>query len=191
MTEVLGYLRGGGVVMVPIVGLSVWMWSLVVQKALEFWREGGGGVELQDALDYLRDRTPLKGRGPKVLLLEKLKVMGRLGLREVEVVLREVELELSTPVRTVKVLASVAPLLGLLGTVLGMISTFWAISIHGTGSPKALAAGISEALITTVSGLLVSIPGLFAYALLSRKASKVVADLEEFAARVAVRARGS
>ncbi len=176
--------------MLPIVGLSVWMWTLVVQKGLELWREGRAEGDLQEALAYLRGQTPLRGRGPKALLLEKLRVMGKLGLREMEMALREVELELSAPLKTVKVLASVAPLLGLLGTVLGMISTFWAISIHGTGSPKALAAGISEALITTVSGLLVSIPGLFAYGLLSRKAERVARDLEEFAARVAARSRG-
>ena len=63
---------------------------------------------------------------------------------------------------TIMVLAAVAPLLGLLGTVNGMVETFRVIGIHGMGNAQAMASGIKEALITTQAGLLVAIPGVLA-----------------------------
>ncbi len=78
-----------------------------------------------------------------------------------------------------KVMAAVAPLLGLLGTVTGMINTFHVITAHGTGDPRLMAGGISEALITTQLGLAVAIPVLVAASLLSRKAQNIASDMEE------------
>lgn len=75
--------------------------------------------------------------------------------------------------------AAASPLLGLLGTVTGMISTFQLISIFGTGDPRTLSSGISEALITTEYGLLISIPALLAHAFLSRKAKGVLGSMEQ------------
>ena len=71
----------------------------------------------------------------------------------------------------INILAGVAPLLGLLGTVIGMIVTFDVITRFGTGNVRALAGGISEALITTQTGLLVSIPGLYMSGFLSQRAA--------------------
>lgn len=79
----------------------------------------------------------------------------------------------------VKLLAAVTPLLGLLGTVTGMIATFQAITLFGTGDPKLMAGGISTALITTVLGLVTAIPLLFAYTYISSKAEELVSILEE------------
>ncbi|MGP2656364.1 MotA/TolQ/ExbB proton channel family protein [Malaciobacter sp. WC5094] len=79
----------------------------------------------------------------------------------------------------VKLLAAVTPLLGLLGTVTGMIATFQAITLFGTGDPKLMAGGISTALITTVLGLITAIPLLFAYTYISSKADELVSILEE------------
>ena len=73
----------------------------------------------------------------------------------------------------IAVLAALAPLMGLLGTVTGMIATFDVISIFGTGNAKAMAGGISEALITTQTGLLVAIPGLYMSGFLSRRAESL------------------
>ena len=78
-----------------------------------------------------------------------------------------------------KVLAAIAPLLGLLGTVTGMINTFHVITVHGTGDPRLMAGGISEALITTQLGLAVAIPILVITALLGRKANRIASDMEE------------
>ena len=78
-----------------------------------------------------------------------------------------------------RVLAAVAPLLGLLGTVTGMINTFHVITMHGSSEPRLMAGGISEALITTQLGLAVAIPIMVATALLSRRAQNLAADMEE------------
>ncbi|MDP0501622.1 MAG: MotA/TolQ/ExbB proton channel family protein [Verrucomicrobiota bacterium JB022] len=81
----------------------------------------------------------------------------------------------------IAVTAAVAPLLGLLGTVTGMIKTFKLITIVGTGDAKSLSSGISEALITTKWGLIVAIPTLVIHAMLSRKAKGVIGSLEQTA----------
>jgi len=79
----------------------------------------------------------------------------------------------------IAVTAATAPLLGLLGTVTGMIRTFKLITIIGTGDAAGLSSGISEALITTKWGLIVAIPTLIAHALLNRKAKSVIGSLEQ------------
>ena len=75
--------------------------------------------------------------------------------------------------------AAAAPLLGLLGTVTGMIKTFNLITIFGTGDAKSLSSGISEALVTTELGLVVAIPSLILHGLLSRMAKQKIGDLEQ------------
>lgn len=87
------------------------------------------------------------------------------------------EVEKGLPI--IKLLAAVAPLLGLLGTVTGMIATFSAITLFGTGDPKLMAGGISQALITTVEGLIIAIPLLFSYTLLNNRAKSLMGRLNE------------
>ena len=77
--------------------------------------------------------------------------------------------------------AAIAPLLGLLGTVTGMINTFNLISLFGTGDARVLSSGISEALVTTEFGLIVAIPALIIHALLSRKIKTILGDMEKYA----------
>ena len=77
--------------------------------------------------------------------------------------------------------AAAAPLLGLLGTVTGMIKTFNLITIFGTGDAKSLSSGISEALVTTELGLVVAIPALIIHGLLSRMARQKIGDMEQTA----------
>ena len=75
--------------------------------------------------------------------------------------------------------ASISPLLGLLGTVSGMIKTFNVISYYGVGNPGTLAGGISEALLTTAAGLSVAIPTLVGYRFVASKADNLISELEE------------
>jgi biopolymer transport protein ExbB len=79
----------------------------------------------------------------------------------------------------IKVVSAVAPLMGLLGTVTGMINTFQIITLFGTGDPKMMASGISEALVTTMLGLVVAIPLVLMHSLLSSLARGVTNVLEE------------
>jgi len=87
----------------------------------------------------------------------------------------------------IKVLAAIAPLLGLLGTVVGMIRTFQAITLFGTGDPKLMAGGISQALVTTVLGLIVAIPLVLLHSLVSSRSKMLVDILEEQSAGIVAR----
>lgn len=91
------------------------------------------------------------------------------------------DVELDRGLRLLAVFAGVAPLLGLLGTVTGMISTFDVVAIHGTGEPRLLSGGIAEALTTTQLGLIVAVPALLLHAGLSRRAERLRLQLEETA----------
>lgn len=95
-----------------------------------------------------------------------------------EAITREVPiLEKGLPM--IKLLAAVAPLLGLLGTVTGMIATFQSISLFGTGDPKLMASGISQALVTTMLGLCVAIPLLFLHSLVASRSRVLIQILDE------------
>jgi len=87
----------------------------------------------------------------------------------------------------IKLLAAVAPLLGLLGTVIGMIETFQAITLFGTGDPKQMAGGISQALVTTMLGLIFAAPLLAMYTSLSEKVSDILQEIEEYVALTIVK----
>ena len=89
-----------------------------------------------------------------------------------------------------KIIAMVAPLLGLLGTVTGMIIVFQAITIYGAGDPKAMAGGISSALVTTVLGLLVAIPTLLLHTMLNGRAKKLLHIMEEQSAGIVAERAG-
>ncbi len=101
-----------------------------------------------------------------------------LQLRLDDAVLKELP-KLEAGLNVVKVLAAVAPLMGLLGTVIGMIVTFQAITLFGTGDPRMMAGGISQALVTTVQGLIAAIPLLLLHAFASSSARRVGQVLEE------------
>ncbi len=100
-----------------------------------------------------------------------------LELKMGEAVLREVP-KLSRLNTLIKVISVVAPLLGLLGTVIGMIVTFQSITLFGTGDPKLMAGGISQALITTMLGLCVAIPTVFLHSMMAGQSRKIVEILE-------------
>jgi biopolymer transport protein ExbB len=101
-----------------------------------------------------------------------------LELKLGEAVLRETP-KLTQWNMMLKVIAVVAPLMGLLGTVTGMIITFQAITLFGTGDPKIMAGGISQALMTTVQGLVVAIPTVLLHTLVSGRSTRIIQVLEE------------
>ena len=101
-----------------------------------------------------------------------------LELKLSEAVLKETK-GLNRSLMFLKVIAVVAPLLGLLGTVTGMIVTFQAITLFGTGDPKLMAGGISQALVTTVLGLCVAIPTVFLHTMASVRSRRITQVLEE------------
>ncbi len=106
-----------------------------------------------------------------------------LELHLTEAILGELP-KLTRNLTIVKIISVVAPLMGLLGTVTGMINTFQAITLFGTGDPKLMAGGISTALVTTVLGLVVAIPTTLLYALLNTRSKAIVGVLQEQSAGV-------
>ncbi|WP_170309643.1 MotA/TolQ/ExbB proton channel family protein [Litorilituus lipolyticus] len=101
-----------------------------------------------------------------------------LELKLSESILRELP-KLSSKLTLIKIISVVAPLIGLLGTVTGMINTFQAITLFGTGDPKLMAGGISQALVTTVLGLVVAIPMVFIFAYLNGRSKGIINILQQ------------
>ena len=182
--------------MVPIIIISLTVWALIIEKLFELNRENINVDIFTDKLIELwnrgRKNEAIKlckstvGIAPKVLergLIYEGKTKESIMENIRQVVLEKYpKLEHSLP--TIGTLASVAPLLGLLGTVTGMISTFTTVTLHGTGDPQSLAKGISEALITTQSGLIIAIPALFFHNYIVRKLFSIMENLEKNSIRL-------
>jgi biopolymer transport protein ExbB len=171
------YLRAGGMVMLPLALVSLAMWVLIVDRALFFRRLHRKNMAAVTAFEHIRnDRMPdpQRFRGAVSLLVAQY-LSRRSGDRNLDrFILDETVLQVSRSLTDylalIGVLAAIAPFLGLLGTVTGMITTFDVLAVFGTGNAKAMAGGISEALITTQTGLLVAIPGLYMKGFLDRRA---------------------
>ncbi|PMR73481.1 MotA/TolQ/ExbB proton channel family protein [Billgrantia endophytica] len=128
-------------------------------------------------LDQLRGDNPLGRVLARFRSLEGQQVPEALEARLDEAVLAEMpKLERGQPL--VKLIAAIAPLLGLLGTVTGMIVTFQAITVFGTGDPQLMAGGISQALVTTVLGLIAAVPLLFAHTALAGRSRHLAGVVE-------------
>ncbi len=119
------------------------------------------------------------GRLKLIAVGDKDESMTSLGIRLDEGLAEEAAL-LSRGLATVAVLAAVSPLLGLLGTVTGMIETFQSITLFGTGDPKLMSGGISQALVTTQLGLSVAIPLVLFHSLLTGRANRIVERLGKY-----------
>jgi len=183
------YLERGGPLMLPLILVSLVMWYLILLQLRLVWQVNRRDLGIDEALAVVRERrvVPAALRGTPLchLLGHFLAVAGsdrRRNRALLESLIAKENRRLGRYLVYIFVLASIAPLLGLLGTVLGMISTFDVIAVFGTGNPKALANGISEALITTQSGLFVSIPGLFLAGFLRRRVGRIGQRLDEFRA---------
>ena len=171
------YVRAGGVVMLPLAAVSLVMWLLIVDRALFFRRLRRKNMSAQVAWEHIRTgRMPdsKQYRGAVSLLVARF-LLRRSGDRELDrFILDEtvtsINRSLGAYLAVIGALAVIAPLLGLLGTVTGMIATFDVLAVFGAGNAKALAGGVSEALITTQTGLLVAIPGLYMKGFLDRRA---------------------
>ena len=180
--ETLELLRAGGKIILPIACLSLCMWFLILRKLIELRAARREQVLFQHSRLFIADELPKSAPDWLAKLLaefsERRSYDEAADKQLLDRLLKKKSAEIEKYVPTILVLASIAPLLGLLGTVTGMISTFDAISQVGTGSPRPLAAGISEALITTQCGLAVAIPGLIIGSYLNRRVEQLRAQLE-------------
>jgi biopolymer transport protein ExbB len=167
----------GGLVGYVIMGLASIGFLIGVARLIRLL-EIGRSVRLQKRdIDRPRDNNPL-GRVLMVYHSDPNVDRETLQLRLDEAVLKEVP-KLEAGLSALKILAAIGPLLGLLGTVTGMIITFQQITLFGTGDPKLMAGGISQALVTTVQGLVMAIPLLLLHSYLSSRSGDLVHVLEE------------
>ena len=187
----LEIVQAGGLLMLPIIACSVIAAAIILERlwTLQRKRVLPASLALQvrdwvsnDQLDpkhlqRLHESSPLgqmlatglaNRNAPRDVVKESIEDVGRHVVHELERYL--------SPLGTI---AAISPLLGLLGTVIGMIKVFAAITANGVGNPGVLAGGISEALITTAAGLSVAIPALIAYRYLRARVDGLVVEMEK------------
>lgn len=163
---------GNVIIVVGIFGILLGVWRILVLF--------GMSAKVKSQLKNSANPNPNNplGRVLKVAQENKNVDAETLELKLEEAVLKE-RPSIESGLAILKIIAAVAPLLGLLGTVTGMITTFQAITIFGAGDPKNMAGGISAALITTVQGLLVAIPMVLMHTLVNGRAKSVIHVLDE------------
>jgi biopolymer transport protein ExbB len=166
----------GGVVGYVIIALGLIGFAIALYRWV-YLGGVGSGIRKQLKTDTPNTKNPL-GRILSVYADNKDIDTETLELKLDEAILKEAP-KLEKWQGGIKVLAAVAPLMGLLGTVTGMIATFQAITLFGTGDPKLMAGGISQALVTTVLGLVVAIPLVLLHAVVSGRSRSLLEILEE------------
>jgi biopolymer transport protein ExbB len=189
--------RAGGPFMVPIILCSIIAAGILFERLWTLQRKRVLPLEL---IKRVNDLTALNQVTPKVIeALEKNSPLGRvlaaalanrdrgraIMMERVEDTGRHVVHELERFLNSLGTIASISPLLGLLGTVSGIINSFKAVMLGGMGDPRMLAGGISEALVTTAGGLAVAIPSFIAYRYLRGKVERIVIDMEKIAVKFA------
>ena len=162
------------IIALGIVGLAIAIWRLLALSAIS------AKVNKQTKNLNQAGNNPL-GRVVKIALDNPDSDVEALELKLGEAILKETP-KFNSMLPFLKIISVVAPLLGLLGTVTGMIITFQAITLYGAGDPKLMAGGISTALVTTVLGLCVAIPTVFLHTLVQSRAKRLTQILQEEAA---------
>lgn len=192
MTAVFYYLAKGGITMIPLIICSVIGLGIILEKTFGLRKKKILIPEIISVINSIQGVEDIKmatnmcekysgpfaniiltGLQNRSLAKENIKeMMVEQGRQEVA--------ELERGLNTLEIVASVSPLLGLLGTVIGMIKVFTVISTQGMGQANLLAGGISEALITTVTGLIIAIPALVAHKHFTKRAERYILDIEKY-----------
>ena len=192
----LELVKSGGWLMAPIIVCSIAamaivaerLWSLQRERVVpedlvvHVWQWASTGELTEERMQALREGSPLgrilaSGLAGRDLDREIMK-------ESIEEVGRHVVHDLERYLNALGTIAAITPLLGLLGTVIGMIDVFAVITAQGVGEPRALAGGISEALITTAAGLTVAIPSLLFHRLLRGRVDELVVTMEQEALKM-------
>ena len=188
--------QAGGWLMIPILLCSVIAAAICIER---FWTLRANQVAPKNLLAQVwiwiknnemdaKKLRELRGGSPLGQILAAGIASHRRGrdvMKEsIEEVAGHVVHEMERFLSTLGTIAAISPLLGLLGTVIGMIKVFTAIRLEGTGNAAVLAGGISEALITTAAGLTVAIPSLFFYRFFQRRVDELVIFMEQEALKL-------
>jgi len=192
----LELVQAGGWLMAPILACSVVALAIIVERAWmlrtrrvaprnlvgQIWKRLRSDAFSEDQIRALQKHSPL-GRVLAVGLLNRDR--DRVAMKEaIEETGRAVAQDLQRFLTALGTIAAISPLLGLLGTVIGMISVFATITDLGVGNPAELAGGISQALITTAAGLSVAIPSLIFYRYFRGKVDELTVIMEQEAIRL-------
>ncbi len=197
MGGVLDFVQKGGVMMYPLILCSVLLIALAIERAFTLRRASTDGEEL---LDSVKSAYQLGGDPSQAMQLatSTRSVLGRMfarGLRNahrdadaIEMAMEQEAandapaLEANLPV--IKTIVNIAPLLGLLGTIAGMISSFRAASAKGLSNPTEILGGISEALISTATGITLAVIGFVLYNYFANLVRKTTEDMEYYGAEL-------
>lgn len=192
----LELVKAGGWLMWPIIACSVIAMAIVVDRLWAYRRRKVLPANLVAQIWQLHQKKQLTPA--HIATVRKRSPLGRIlaaGLvnrnhprdvmkQAIEDEGRQVVHELERYLNTLGTVANISPLLGLLGTVIGMIKVFAAITSAGVGNPAVLADGISQALITTAAGLSVAIPAVIFHRYLSGRVDRIVVQMEEQALKM-------
>ncbi|HTQ11810.1 MAG TPA: MotA/TolQ/ExbB proton channel family protein [Fimbriimonadaceae bacterium] len=195
MNTVLQFIHGGGVMMYPLILCSIILIALAIERFIMLRRANGDG---DDLLDYVRANYSANP-GEAVSYCDKHggalgRVMSR-GLRNADrssdAIEMAMEQEASNELPTldanlpiIKTIVNISPLLGLLGTIAGMIQSFRAASQVGLSNPTQILGGISEALISTATGISIAVLGFIFYNYFANQSKKIVEDIEFYGAEL-------
>ena len=192
----LELVQSGGWLMAPILLCSVAAMAIIVERlwslqrervvpadlATRAWEWVRTGTLTEERIQALREGSPF-GRILAAVLASRH--LDREMMKEyIEEVGRHVAHELDRYLNALGTIAAISPLLGLLGTVIGMIKVFAVITAQGVGEPRVLAGGISEALVTTAAGLTVAIPSLLFHRVLRGRVDELVVTMEREALKL-------
>lgn len=196
MKNILDLLAKGGIIMIPLFLCSIAALTVVIEKAITLRRRKIIVPEVVSVLESVKGANDFelavaicdKHRGPFAGIVRLALENRHLSREELKESLldqgRQEVHRLERGLGVLETVAGIAPLLGLLGTVLGLLKVFKVISVMGVGQAAALAGGISEALITTIVGLFIAIPTLVAFNYYSDKAESLVLEVEKYSNRL-------
>jgi biopolymer transport protein ExbB len=191
MFDLVGIIIKGGPVMVPLIVCSVISLTVVIERFM-FWRNVSSRESVENLLQWVEKRDLAKaaetGKGassPITRVLSAGLAHRNLSPTKAMEVAAQGEIPLlKKRLTTLDTIITLAPLLGLLGTVTGMIGSFGIMSQTGIGQPHAVTGGVAEALIATATGLLIAILTLVPYNYFSNRAEREMEEIEYYASRL-------
>ena len=161
-TSIRDFFEAGGNVLWGILAVTIFMWTLIIERGWFFM------LDLPDKVKAIEERWQKRD--------DKVSWHAR---RIRERMISDIAIDANRNMLIIKAFMAVLPLLGLLGTVTGMIKVFDVMAVMGTGNARAMAGGVSQATIPTMAGLVAALSGLYFVTMLDRKASNAVEEVED------------
>lgn len=199
MNGIVSFIRNGGVMMYPLIACSIVLVALAIERGISLRKSSIDGEELLDEVKGINPSADSVARDRAIAICEAanrpLARMFARGIRNlhrspdaIEMAMEQEaaneipSLDANLPV--IKTIVNIAPLLGLLGTIAGMIASFRAASQVGLTNPTQILGGISEALISTATGISLAVVGFVAYNYFANQSKKIVEDMEYYGAEL-------